>query len=43
MDRKAWKVNGLTPYPWTLTLKPLRKLKQWTKMTLILAYARKDN
>ena len=29
MDRKAWRINGLTPYPWTLTLKPLRKLKQW--------------
>lgn len=29
MDRKAWQVNGLTPYPWTLSLKPLRKLPQW--------------
>ena len=29
MDRKAWKVNGLKPYPWTLMMKPLRKLKQW--------------
>jgi len=29
MDRKAWKVNGLTPYPWTLAMKPLRKLGQW--------------
>jgi glycosyltransferase len=29
MDRKAWSVNGLRPYPWTLTLKPLRKLSQW--------------
>lgn len=29
MDRKAWQVNGLKPYPWTLTLKPLRKLGQW--------------
>jgi glycosyltransferase len=29
MDRKAWAVNGLKPYPWTLLLKPLRKLGQW--------------
>ena len=29
MDRKAWKVNDLQPYPWTLWAKPLRKLKQW--------------
>lgn len=29
MDRKAWKVNGLTPYPWTLCMKPLRKVGQW--------------
>lgn len=29
MDRKAWKVNGLKPYPWTLAMKPLRKLRQW--------------
>jgi len=29
MDRMAWKVNGLNPYPWTLWAKPLRKLKQW--------------
>ena len=29
MDRMAWKVNGLRPYPWTLWAKPLRKLKQW--------------
>jgi glycosyltransferase len=28
-DRKAWTVNGLRPYPWTLWLKPLRKLGQW--------------
>jgi glycosyltransferase len=28
-DRKAWAVNGLKPYPWTLLLKPLRKLRQW--------------
>lgn len=29
MDRRAWAVNGLQPYPWTLTMKPLRKLGQW--------------
>lgn len=29
MDRKAWAVNGLQPYPWTLLLKPLRKVGQW--------------
>ncbi len=29
MDRKAWQVNHLRPYPWTLWLKPLRKLTQF--------------
>ena len=29
MDRKAWEVNGLKPYPWTLYAKPLRKVGQW--------------
>ena len=29
MDRRAWEVNGLRPYPWTLWLKPLRKVGQW--------------
>jgi glycosyltransferase len=29
MDRRAWEVNGLTPYPWTITLKPLRKVLQY--------------
>jgi len=29
MDRKAWKINGLTPYPLTLFFKPLRKINQW--------------
>jgi glycosyltransferase len=28
-DRKAWEVNGLKPAPWTLAMKPLRKLPQW--------------
>jgi glycosyltransferase involved in cell wall biosynthesis len=29
MDRYAWKVNGIKPYPWTTCLKPLRKIKQF--------------
>ncbi len=29
MDRKAWAVNGLRPYPWTMWLKPVRKVGQW--------------
>jgi glycosyltransferase involved in cell wall biosynthesis len=29
MDRKAWAVNGLVPYPVTLLLKPVRKLFQF--------------
>lgn len=29
MDRKAWEVNGLRPYPWTIPLKPVRKIPQW--------------
>lgn len=29
MDRKAWKVNGLRPQPWTLWAKPIRKICQW--------------
>lgn len=29
MDRMAWEVNGLKPLPWTLLLKPLRKVGQW--------------
>jgi glycosyltransferase involved in cell wall biosynthesis len=29
MDRRAWKVNGLHPYPWTTIAKPLRKVSQW--------------
>ena len=28
-DRLAWQVNGLKPYPWTLYLKPLRKVSQY--------------
>ena len=29
MDRRAWQVNGLKPYPWTLIFKPLRKVNQF--------------
>ena len=29
MDRKAWQVNHLKCYPWTLWLKPLRKMTQF--------------
>jgi len=29
MDRRAWSVNGLKPYPWTLLFKPLRKVHQF--------------
>jgi glycosyltransferase len=29
MDRKAWEVNGLKPFPWTTYLKPLRKIGQY--------------
>jgi glycosyltransferase involved in cell wall biosynthesis len=29
MDRLAWEVNGIKPYPWTTYLKPLRKLNQY--------------
>ena len=28
-DRLAWLVNGLKPYPWTITMKPLRKVGQF--------------
>ncbi len=28
-DRRAWKLNGLRPKPWTLLLKPLSKLSQY--------------
>jgi len=29
MDRMAWAVNDLSPYPWTLWMKPIRKIGQW--------------
>jgi glycosyltransferase len=35
MDHKAWTVNGLRPYPWTVPLKPLRKLPQFVRGGLL--------
>ena len=29
MDRRAWTVNDLYPWPWTTIVKPLRKIGQW--------------
>lgn len=29
MDRQSWRVNGLHPYPWTLWMKPVRKIGQY--------------
>jgi glycosyltransferase len=29
MDWKAWRLNGLLPAPWTIIVKPLRKLYQY--------------
>ena len=29
MDRAAWRVNEIRPYPWTLIAKPARKILQW--------------
>jgi len=29
MDRKSWEMNRLSPYFWTLFMKPLRKLRQY--------------
>ena len=28
-DRKAWEINQIRPYPFTLIMKPLRKLFQF--------------
>lgn len=28
-DRMAWRLNGIRPYPWTLWMKPIRKLTQF--------------
>jgi len=32
MDRLAWKINGLIPFPWTLLMKPLSKIPQFFVM-----------
>jgi glycosyltransferase len=29
MDRQAWRINGINPFPWTIKLKPLRKVSQF--------------
>jgi glycosyltransferase involved in cell wall biosynthesis len=29
MDRDAWRVNDLRPYPWTIMMKPMRKIPQF--------------
>jgi glycosyltransferase len=29
MDRKSWEINRLQPYPWTLWMKPIRKIPQY--------------
>lgn len=31
MDRKAWHVNGITPHPWTISMKPIRKIPQFLR------------
>lgn len=30
-DREAWRLNGLTPFPFTIALKPVRKLVQFIR------------
>lgn len=30
-DRAAWRMNGISPMPWTLILKPMRKIGQWVR------------
>jgi len=32
MDRKAWRVNNLTPHPWTLWMKPMSKVHQYLSL-----------
>jgi glycosyltransferase involved in cell wall biosynthesis len=40
LDLSAWKVNGLKPYPWTIFLKPLRKIGQFLVLNQ-LSFSRK--
>jgi glycosyltransferase involved in cell wall biosynthesis len=42
MDRKAWRVNRLTPYPWTILFKPLRKLPQYWQRPKYKKYPSSD-
>lgn len=42
MDRLAWKVNGLVPYPWTLSIKPVRKALQFLIRPPAIDRARAD-
>jgi len=35
MDLWAWKINGLNPYPWTIPMKPLRKIPQWFRKSAV--------
>lgn len=39
-DRMAWRLNGLTPWPWTLWMKPLRKLGQFVNRPRGTGFAR---
>ena len=39
-DRHAWKINGLKPYPWTLLLKPIRKIGQYKSVKVTDCLAR---
>jgi glycosyltransferase len=32
MDRRAWEINGLKPHPWTIAMKPLRKVGQFLRL-----------
>lgn len=32
LDRRAWEINGLKPYPWTLFMKPVRKIGQYVRV-----------
>lgn len=39
MDRKAWIVNNLKPYPWIILFKPIRKIPQYWRKTAELMEA----
>jgi glycosyltransferase involved in cell wall biosynthesis len=42
-DRLAWKINGIEPYPFTLILKPLRKLGQFRHLLTVKGFERFEN